>query len=258
VRNYLSKQGFASIKTTPNGLFVTATGTVAQVEAAFNTTLTWFKQNNASIYVNTTPAQVPSNLNGIVISVLGLNNVSAIAKTETQCTISSPTCVRLEYDPASYWNAYHVGTVPAASNATIAVMAEGDVSQVPKDLVTFEQSMSLPQVPVTVVPVGLWSPDTSGQDEWDLDTQYTTGMAGNAKQLYIYDTTSMTDQDTALEFNHWASDDLAVVANRCSRQPATRARSARWEIRMACRRALPSSAIPRHRPMSSRSEEQRS
>src|SRR5262249_45195189 len=71
----------------------------------------------------------------------------------------------------------------------------------------------LPLVPVTVRQVGLQSPDTAGVDEWDIDTQYSTGMAGSVKALYIYATTSLTDQDTALEFNHWATDNLAHVAN---------------------------------------------
>ena len=39
----------------------------------------------------------------------------------------------------------------------------------------------LPQVPVTVVPVGLPSTDTAGSDEWDLDTQSSTGMAQNVR-----------------------------------------------------------------------------
>jgi subtilase family serine protease len=61
--------------------------------------------------------------------------------------------------------------------------------------------------------VGLPSSDTAGVVEWDLDTQYTTGMAGNVKHLYIYDTTSLTDQDVTLMFNRWATDNLAQVAN---------------------------------------------
>jgi subtilase family serine protease len=92
-------------------------------------------------------------------------------------------------------------------------MAEGDVSGVITDLRTAEKAFGLPQVPVTVVQVGLASPDTSGADEWDLDTQYSSGMAGYLKRLYIYATTSLTDSDLALEFSRWATDDKAKAAS---------------------------------------------
>lgn len=212
VRQYLSSAGFNNISVEPNKLFITATGTVAQVESAFNTSLSRFKQNGKVVFVNTTPAQVPKALSGTVLSVLGLNNVQATTPI-TECTISTPTCVRTSYDPNTYWKAYDAQGMGQGSNTAIAVMAEGDVSGVVPDLRTFEAAMKLPPARVTVVPVGLASTDTAGADEWDLDTQYTTGMARRVKALYIYDATSLTDQDTALEFNRWATDDLAQVGN---------------------------------------------
>ena len=213
VKAYLTKMGLNNFAVEPNRLFVSANGTVAQVEAAFNTSLSWFSQNGAKVFVNTTPAQVPSALGNDVLSVLGLNNVRYTAQPITPCAVSTPTCVRDYYDPSTYWLAYDVGTVPNARNTSIAVMAEGNVAGVIKDLRIFEKAMSLHAVPVSVEQVGLWSPDTSGQDEWDLDTQYTTGMAGYVDHLYIYATTDLTDQDTALEFNQWVTQDLAKAAN---------------------------------------------
>jgi pseudomonalisin len=215
VSRYLTDHGFTNVKVEPNHLFITAHGTAAQVQSAFNTSLDRFSQRGRTIYVNTKPAQVPAALSGVVLSVLGLNNVLAEAhpRAVTPCDISSPTCLRLTYDPATYWKTYDVGAVPPASRTAIAVMAEGDVSSVIADLRTFETVNKLPQVPVTIVQVGLPSPDTAGADEWDLDTQYTTGMAGNATRLYIYTTTSLTDQDTALEFNTWVTQNVAQVAN---------------------------------------------
>jgi hypothetical protein len=147
-----------------------------------------------------------------VLSVLGLNNVKMTTNV-TPCDLDTPTCLRFSYDPATYWKAYNVGSVAPARNASIAVMAQGDVTNVVRDLRTFERTMGLGRVPVTVKQVGLWSPDTSAAIEWNLDTQYTTGMAGAVKNLFIYTTTSLTTQDTALEFNRWVTDDLAEVAN---------------------------------------------
>lgn len=212
VQAYLAAAGLTNISVEPNRLFVTASGTAGQIEAAFNTSLMRFKQKGKEVFVNVTPAQVPQSLGGIVLSVLGLNDV-LMTTPITQCDVSIKGCLRFSYDPATYWKAYDAVHVPKANKTSIAVMAEGDVSAVIPDLRTFESAMGLSQANVSVVPVGLASTDTAGDDEWDLDTQYTTGMAGNVKTLYIYDTTSLTDQDTALEFNRWATDDIAQVGN---------------------------------------------
>jgi subtilase family serine protease len=131
----------------------------------------------------------------------------------TECDVSIKGCLRFTYDPQTYWRAYNATHVSRGAKTSIAIMAEGDVSQVIPDLRTFESATGLPQVPVSVVQVGVPSTDTAGVIEWDLDTQYTTGMAGTVKHLYIYATTSLTDQDVTIEFNHWATDNVAQVAN---------------------------------------------
>jgi subtilase family serine protease len=212
VTGYLAAAGLSNIAVEPNRLFVNATGTAAQIQAAFNTSLMRFKQKGKELYVNVTPAQVPQNLGSVVLSVLGLNNVKMTTPV-TECDVSIKGCLRFSYDPQTYWRAYDAQHVTRGTKTSIAIMAQGDVSPVIPDLRTFEAVMGLPQVPVTVVPVGLPSSDTAGVVEWDLDTQYTTGMAGNVKHLYIYDTTSLTDQDVTLMFNRWATDNLAQVAN---------------------------------------------
>ena len=78
-----------------------------------------------------------------------------------------------------------------ARRTSIAIFAEGSLTGVVKDLRTEETAAKLPQVPVTVVPVGAKSTDTSGADEFDLDTQFSTGMAGTVKNLYLYDAASL-------------------------------------------------------------------
>jgi pseudomonalisin len=213
VASYLEGAGFQNVTVEPNNLIVSADGTVAQANAAFNTNIEQFSQSGNLVYGNTTPAQVPSSLAGIAAAVLGLNTTGQMRSTlVTRAQVSVPD-YDVSYNPQQFWQIYSVGSTPAAGNATVAVMAEGDVSQVITDLRTAEAAFDLPQVPVTVVQVGLASPDTSGVDEWDLDTQYTSGMVGTLKHLYIYATTSMTDSDIALEFSRWATDDKARIAN---------------------------------------------
>jgi pseudomonalisin len=217
VVNYLQGAGFQNIAVEPNKLIVSADGTVEEANAAFNTTIEQFSQAGNVVYGNLTVAQVPSSLGGAVAAVLGLNTIGKmktplVTQSQVQPQVSPPNYL-VSYNPQQFWQIYSVGNTPAASNATVAIMAEGNVSQTITDLRTAEAAFKLPQVPVSVVQVGLPSSDVSGVDEWDLDTQYTSGMAGTLKHLYIYATTSMSDSDIALEFSRWATDDKARIAN---------------------------------------------
>jgi subtilase family serine protease len=217
VVSYLQSKGLTHINASPNNLLVSADGTVAQVQSAFNTSLTAFSLNGTNVFANTTPALVPQSLGSIVVAVLGLNDAAKMASGPTACFPTDPApsgtpCVR-DYDAHAIQTFYDAGNAPQGTNTTVAVMAEGNVSQTVADLRYEEQQLGLPQVPVNVVKVGLSSPDTAGVGEWDLDTQSSTGIAGNVKALYIYDTTSLTDSDVANEYNKWESDNLAQLGN---------------------------------------------
>lgn len=217
VVNYLQSQGFTNVQASKNNLLVSADGTAAKAQSAFNTSLTSFSLNGKTVFANTTPALVPQSLGGVVLAILGLNNAARMASGPTACFPVDPApsgtpCVR-DYDAHAIQTFYDAGSTPQGSNTTIAVMAEGNVSQTLSDLRYEESQLGLPQVPVNVVKVGLSSTDTSGVGEWDLDTQSSTGIAGNVKALYIYDTTSLSDSDIANDYNKWESDDLAQLGN---------------------------------------------
>lgn len=204
VVSYLNQQGFENVQIEPNNLMISADGTALTVSQAFNTQLESYLVNGASVYANMTAAQVPESLGGIVAAVLGLNNSGVMALP----TVSVPNFPGA-YRPANLWLAYDVGKTPTGSKTPIAIFAEGDVSGVISDLRLAETNNKLPEVPVTVVQVGLASPDTSGADEFDMDTQYSTGFADTVSRLYIYATTSLSDSDVALMFNHFAAQKLA-------------------------------------------------
>jgi pseudomonalisin len=251
VTSYLQKQGFTGVTVEPNNLIVSATGTVAQAQTAFDTTLHSFSQSGATVYANTTPAYVPTALGGIVVAVLGLNDAQTFktnphtggsaakptpaptptAQPESACSLGSVEIVGLpspepepsavsadagcarDYTVADFWRAYDAMSVPTATNVDIAIMAEGNVAQSIADVRTNESGNSLVQVPIVEKQVGVASTDTSGDDEWTLDMTASSGMAGAVKTLYIYATTSLTDSDIALEYNRWVTDDLAKIGN---------------------------------------------
>src|SRR6185312_10854427 len=55
--------------------------------------------------------------------------------------------------------------------------------------------------------------DTSGDGEWDLDTQDIVGISGGVQSIYLYDTKSLYDADLTADFNRAVSDNLVKVIN---------------------------------------------
>lgn len=204
VSSYLQSVGMNAVSVSANRLQVTADATAAQAERAFNTGIARFTQNGTTVLANTATAQVPSSLAGDVTAVLGLSTLGA------HPTAPTPTLPKATgYYPKEFTTVYDAAGTKAGDKVSLAVIAEGDLTSTIKDLRTAETAQKLRQVPVTVVPTGPASSDTAGADEWDLDTQTSTGVAPNAARLYLYDATSLTDSDLARAINAFVSQDKA-------------------------------------------------
>ncbi len=242
VASYLVSQGFKGVSAEPNNLMVTATATAAQASAAFNTEIHAFKQFRGIVYAQVKDAQVPSALGGTVAAVLGLNNIQlhtgVVSASRTHATAAPPDacvatvipttndCLR-SYTAHDFQAAYsglnyvqrngthsYSGTNSTTGYAdSVAVFAQGDLRQVLPDLRTYEGVNNLPPASYSIVPVGIPSPDIAGLIEWDLDSQSSTGIAQEVRHLYMYDTTTLTDSDTGLEFNRFAEQNVAREGN---------------------------------------------
>lgn len=239
VASYLKQHGFTNVGIEPNRLIVSGFATVSRVESAFHTTIHGTMVKGKVIYGNVKPALVPAKLRTTVLAVLGLTNAyemhTHLVKSDHQrqpmTAGTPPPCLEVvngicyfgEYGPPQYQVAYDAvnctTTCSTGSKTSIAVMAEGDVTQVESDLRTAEAFWGLPAVKYSVKKVGSSSTDTSGLDEWDLDTQISSGFAESVKHLYVYDTTSLSDSDIALEYSHWVSDDKAQAGNSSFGEP---------------------------------------
>jgi pseudomonalisin len=219
VESYLRSEGLQPGTVTANNLIVSATGPASAVQSAFNTTLDSVRLGGKTGFANIAPASVPAALTSTVVSVLGLNNVfaatpatlkvrstPAATNPPSSCTITGVPYL-CDYNPQGLQQAYDATSAATGANTSEAIFAEGDLTQVVKDLRQEETANNLPQVPVTIDQTGVASSDTSGADEWDLDTQYSTGMAQTVKQLVIYDAPTLTDSDLALSFADFAAQD---------------------------------------------------
>jgi pseudomonalisin len=219
VESYLSSHGFTNVAVAANRLLVTAAGTVGAASAAFNTPIERFTQHGTVVYANTKVAQVPANLAGIVGSVVGLNSAGVMHTGATEAANPPSECVvpgvgyPCEYNPQGFWKAYDATTSAKGAATKIAIFAEGNVSSVVTDLRLEEKANGVPAVKVSIVHTGPATADTLGLDEWDMDTQYSTGMAGNVAGLTIYDAATLNDSDITTEFNRFASDGTSKAAS---------------------------------------------
>lgn len=212
VVQYLKSAGFTNVTVEPNKLIVSADGTAAIAEAAFNTPLEAVTVNGTSGFINTAAASVPASLGGIVVAVLGMNTVGQMKPAIALPPLPTPQ-YGVSFTPKQFQSLYNATGVKAACCTKVAIMAEGNVTGVVTDLRIAEKAFGLPQTPVTIRQVGLASPDTSGVDEWDLDTQSSSGIATQFARLYLYTTTSLSDSDLALEFSKWVTDNVTRAAS---------------------------------------------
>jgi pseudomonalisin len=202
-----------------NRTLVRLRGSSSAFGEALGVTFERYQESNGSTYY--TPngsAHLPSSFSGQVAGVVGLSSIGRLSlppkrtpANSTQATggINYPA----EYGPQDFWSLYNAPSSATGSGQQVAVIAEGDLTIPKQDLVKFEQQFGLPQVPVTQTTVGTASTDTSGNDEWDLDTQYSTGFAPDVTGLHLYVGASLSNDDILATINRWVSDNSVKQAS---------------------------------------------
>ncbi len=215
VTRYLTSRGLTGIQVAPNRLLIDATGSVAQVQRAFDTSIGLFRVGGQRVYANTAPARVPAALSGKVASVLGLSDVR-LNLPHVMHTQAAGSPNLSGFTPAQIAKVYQAATLPAAKNTSVAVVTSGDMTSTIKNLRYAEQVQHFPAVPVSVVygaPKGavIDNNPLTGNAEWDLDVQMSTMEAQAVKQLYIYDVGTFTDSEVTHAINMFVAQKRALT-----------------------------------------------
>ncbi|AXI04712.1 peptidase S53 [Aquirhabdus parva] len=222
VVSYLKKSGYTNITVSPNHLLVTATGTAAHANSAFNTKLKGFEKDGHHVFANSTDAQVPQSLGGIVETVLGLDtanvyrtfNHQVIATNAKPGSTTNATPAKVGHNPLDFATIYDAASLPKAINTTAAVVMWGDGTGAVKDLGTYTTANGLGAVATSVVKTGSASDSYTLTDaEWDMDSQTILGAAGGAIQKIIFYTSpdSPTNANVTNAMNRAVTDNLAKV-----------------------------------------------
>jgi pseudomonalisin/xanthomonalisin len=211
---HLRAAGFVNIEVAPNRLLVTADGTAGTVKAAFNTELRSFNRDGQTVYANTSAAMVPKALGDVVLAVQGLNSAATMKPLFVKSTEASSSAGVVGHNPTDFPTIYGVQNLGANAWVTMGIVTSGKMTQTIADLKTFEKQNKLAAIPTSVVNVGRASSDTSGIDEWNLDSQTMVATAGgNAKELIFYTASSLSDADLTKTFNKIVTANKAQVIN---------------------------------------------
>jgi pseudomonalisin len=213
-----------------NRLLVSVSGSSQQIGAALGTGFERFQsQADGSFFAATQPATLPQSFGSAVTAVLGLSSLGKVTVPQppmrstsalTQGTSAAAAALSgaglslpalnypAQYTPQNFWSMYDAPSSETGSGQQVSIITEGDLSQPKADLATFEKTYGLPAVTWNQIDVGAQSTDSSGDDEWDLDSQYSTGFAPGVTQINVYDGPSLNDPDILTTIDKWVTDDL--------------------------------------------------
>src|SRR6185437_11862205 len=117
------------------------------------------------------------------------------------------------YGPQELSSLYGATASQTGAGQTVSVIAEAEQKKPKADLAKFESHFGLPAVTWNQINVGAPSNDTEGDDEWDLDTQYSTGFAPGVKQVNVYVGSSLENEDILATVDRWVTDDTSSQAS---------------------------------------------
>lgn len=216
VVNHLIKSGFTNITVSANNLLISANGSASSVKIAFNTELHIYCVNGRNAYANIRDAVVPQSLGNIVLAVHGLQTVHLL-HTMLKKLEPRPDTVPLAvtgHNPTDFPIIYNAASLPSANNATIGIIAQGDVTQTITDLNTFASNAGYPKTNVSTVVINGASSDTGDLSEWNMDTQSSLAAAGGTiKEMVLYVANTLTVGDVTSAFNQAVTDNLAKSIN---------------------------------------------
>ncbi len=215
VAGYLTAQGL-QVAPGPDRLFVTAQGTVAQVEAAFDVALQQYRIAQRVVVANADDPSVPGPLAGTILAVDGLDGAAvpqpalqlvsppgppgpppsgAAALCQARypnngATVAGATYVPCPLDPAQLAAALDVPPLAAAGAGQRIALVEAYGSPTwPQDLATFDATFRLPPAVVRQIGSTTYGPNDPQAAGWNVETSLDLEWAhalAPAAQLLMY------------------------------------------------------------------------
>src|SRR6266481_6731510 len=205
VSSWLTSQGFTITSVAKSSTFITFSGTVAQVQQAFGTTIHNVSHNGEQHITNLTDPTLPSAIANVVLAVTGLNDFKlkprSRARNVTNDSVQPGFTTTLNGVTSHYLAPGDLYTIydypPSSSNLTgagitIAVMGATDLTQgnvLPDaNLTAFRTAAGLPAINLQLQFAGGTDPglSTADIDEAHLDVEWSGASAPGATIEYVY------------------------------------------------------------------------
>lgn len=219
VTTWLRSQGLVVHSVAANHLLIDASGSVATVEQAFQTTLASYQVNDRTVYAPTTEPSVPDALSGLIVSVAGLDDVGIhthgpIVQSQSRATQphggSGPDG---GYTPGDLRTAYDMNSLISSANGTGQTVAIFELDGYKtSDVNNYLSNYSLGSAKYSNVLVdGATNTAGPGAIEVELDMEVVSAITPGATQkIYIGPNTDVGVNDT---YNRIVSDNIAKVTS---------------------------------------------
>jgi len=206
VSSWLTSQGFTITGTARSSTFINFSGTVAQAQTAFSTSIHSLSLNGEQHIANTTEPVLPASIAGVVTAITGLNDfrmkprsrVRSVAVDSTQPlytqTVGGVTSHFIA--PSDFYTIYDFNPLITnsitGSGFTVAVVGQTD--PVLADVAAFRAaaglSATVPQTVLVGADPGNSAPDL---DESHIDMEWSGAAAPGATILYVYGVDALLD-----------------------------------------------------------------
>lgn len=223
VTGWLKSEGFRVDEVAKGRMWINVSGTVAQVEQAFHTSIHDFYVGGKMRHANTQNPAIPRALAGVVAGVVSLNNFPIQPMNSGFRPLGSlcPTGPRPAYTqgsdhllaPADFATIYDVNPLYTAgitgAGVTIAIVGRTDIAL--SDINGFRSTFGLPANPPTITVNGPDPGTTSDEVEADLDVEWSGAVAPYATIAYVESASTNSTDGIDLSAQYIVDNDLAPV-----------------------------------------------
>lgn len=214
VSGYLAAQGLQVGQVSANRLTIEATGTAAQVQKAFGTSLANYRDNQDghSYFANATAPVLPADIASLVTDVAGLNTYAKYTHFSTKAATPAASRAHAGISPTTARSAYNLtSTISAGYNgagSTVGLLEFSGFQQ--SNITTYDKGYSLTPPTPSVVPVSGGTTDLSGQDEVELDIEVVQALAPGTA-IKVYEAPNSDAGETAI-YAKLVSDNVPVIS----------------------------------------------
>ena len=224
VQNWLERKGFQVEEVVASHQALVFSGTSAQVESTFQTTMKTYRIGGKIHIANSSDPMIPAALAPVVAGVASLHDVfsapqhttpvkarpaysSAPEYTSGSAHYLTPADYAMIYDISPLYNQAYTGT-----GQTIAIVGRSDISL--PDVRSFRSTFGLPAKDPVSILNGSTDPGTSVTDDVDeamLDTEWSGAVAKNATIDFVTSASTATSDGVFLSAQYVVNHNLAPV-----------------------------------------------